>query len=72
MEEKIKLKHNDYETIITPKQLELETDIQERIHEACIIGREKNIIFNNYEIIKTIILGKDLKLNFIFNNEISR
>ncbi len=70
MEDEIILKHEEYEKTITLKQIELKTDISEKIYEACTIGRKDNIILNNYKILEVLIKGEDLGLNLRFNEEI--
>ena len=50
--------------------MELETNIIEKIQEACMIGRSGNIIENNYKIISILMNGKKLDLDINFNEEI--
>ena len=70
MDEQITLKHNEYEKIITLKQVELSADYREKIFDACTIGRDKNIISNNYKILQTMLFGQNLELELTFNDEI--
>ena len=70
MRDKIILKHDDYETEITLKQLELDVNIQEKVFDACTIGRNKSIIENNYRILKTMIFGENIDFDFKFNDQI--
>ncbi len=70
MIDQIVLKHGEYEKILTLKQMELEVNIEDKIYEACTIGRNKNIIANNYEILETMLFGKNIELELKFNNEI--
>lgn len=70
MEDQIVLKHGEYETIITLKQIGLKVDVQEKVYDACTIGRDKNIILNNYKILQTMIFGENLEFEFTYNNEI--
>ena len=72
MEDEIILKHGEDEKIITPKQLELNAHVQDKVYEACTIGRNQNIIANNYKILKIILVGENLDFDFSFNNEIMR
>ena len=60
MSDQIILKHGEYETIVTLKQMELNAHVQEKVYDACTIGRDKNIILNNYRILKTLIFGENL------------
>jgi len=72
MEEKITLKHGEYEKTVTLKQMELEVDVIDKVYEACTIGRDKNIISNNYKILEIMLNGKNLELEFKFNEEIAQ
>ena len=72
MNDKIILKHNEYETTITLKQIEINTHVQDKVYEACTIGRNSNIISNNYKILKTMLVGENLDFDFTFNEEIMR
>ena len=70
MESPITLKHGEHETFITLKQIELEPGVREKVYEACTIGRDKNIILNNYKILQTMISGVNLEFDLKYNNEI--
>lgn len=72
MEDEIVLKHGKFEKTFTLKQMELQTDITEKIYEACRIGRKENIIANNYKILSVLIKGENLELNLSFNEEIMK
>lgn len=52
--------------------MELNTDITEKIYEACTIGRKENIIKNNYKILEVLVKGENLQLNLNFNEEIMK
>ncbi len=71
MNDEITLKHGEYEKTVTLKQMELVTDMSDKVFKACTIGRDKNIIANNYKIIELLFgSGENLELEFEFNNEI--
>ncbi len=70
LDDEITLRYNDYESIITLKQIELEVDVQDKIYEACTIGRSKNIVANNYKIIETLLFGQNINLEYKFNDDI--
>ena len=70
MQDQIILKHGEYEKIVTLEQMELKVDIQDRVYEACTIGRDKNIILNNYKILEVMFFGENIDLNYSFNEEI--
>lgn len=66
--ENIKVKQEDnYETTISLEQLEVEYDIVDAISEAYKIGRNKNILISNFQILKNKIfttkIEKEIKLN---------
>lgn len=70
IEEQLILKHGEYEKTVTLNQMEFETNVQDKVFEACTTGRSKNIIINNYEILGTMLHGKNIELSFNFNEEI--
>lgn len=70
IEKEVILKHGEFEKTFTLKQMELETDVMDKIYEACTIGRGKNIIANNYKILAILINGQNLDLKFKYNEEI--
>lgn len=69
-EQEVILKHGDNEKKYTFKGMELETDIVDKVNEACKIGRDGNIISNNYRIVATLIKGENLQIDVKFNEEI--
>ena len=70
MEDKITLRHGEYEKVITLEQMELKVSANDAVYEACKVGRSKNIFINNYEILKVWLFGKNIDLKLSFNNEI--
>ena len=60
----ILFKYKEIETPITYEALEVNFDIDSAIKEAYSLGRSGNIFQNNFEILKTWINGKKIKLNF--------
>ncbi len=65
----INVKLNEYKTTISLEQVEVKYDIANAINEAYTIGRSKNIIINNYDIIVSKLFHKEIK-NEIEINEI--
>ncbi|MGN1300938.1 MAG: VanW family protein [Clostridia bacterium] len=51
-------------------QIELTYDVENAINEAYKIGRGKNILVNNFEILKSKIVGTDINLNSKYNEEL--
>jgi hypothetical protein len=70
MDDEIVLKHGDIEKTFTLKGMELKTNINEKIYEACNIGRNDSIITNNYKVLSVWINGENLEIGLNFNEEI--
>ena len=60
---------NEEQTILL-SQIELTYNIEKAIEEAYQLGRGKNIFVNNFEILKTILLGNNIDLEFTCNEEL--
>lgn len=60
---------NEEQTILL-SQIELTYNIEKAIEEAYEVGRGKNIFINNFEIIKSILIGKDIKIAFTYNEDL--
>ena len=56
-------------TSIKPEDIEFNYDLANQLIEAYKIGRNRNIFKNNYEIVITAILKKDIDLNYTYNEE---
>ena len=69
LSEELVLKKDDYETTINATQLNVNFDIENAINESYNIGRDGNIITNNYMILWTLIFGKDINCNFNYNED---
>lgn len=59
----------EYETTISLEQLEVNYNIIEAINEAYKIGRNKNIIISNYQIIKAKLFHEKIEKDIEFNEE---
>lgn len=68
--QEIQIKYNDYVKSITPEQIELDIDIKNAVDNAYKIGRNNNIIIDNYQILLSKIFKKNLKLSMNYNDEI--
>lgn len=66
----IKLKYEEYETTIKPKNFEYNYKIDFAIEEAKSIGRKGNVLENNYELLLVAFLGKDIDINAEYNEEL--
>lgn len=64
----IDIKYND-ETLISiiPEEIEFEYELTKNLKEAYEIGRNGNIFENNYNILFTAILKKEIKLTYTYN-----
>lgn len=66
----VKLYIDNEEQTILLSQVELKYNIEKAIEKAYKIGREKNIFVNNFEILKSKIVGADIDLSFEYNEEL--
>ena len=66
----ILIKANDFEYEIKLSQIEVKYDIEKAINEAYNIGRRNNIFSNNYEIMKTVLVGENINLEYTYNDEL--
>ena len=58
--EEIILKHGDYETSINLSDLNIKFNINEAVDLSYNIGRNKNFIKNNFEVLSTLIVNKNI------------
>ena len=65
----ITLKYNDYETNINAKQFNTKFDVEKAVNEAYNIGKDSNIIVNNYKILFTQIFKKDIDMPLYHDEE---
>ncbi len=66
----ITIKYGDYETTINTSQFDIKIDIEKAVNEAYNLGKESNIIVNNYEILLTKFRNKNIEPELIINEEI--
>ncbi len=64
------LKHNDETYTLLPSTIECSFDINSIIDSAYSIGRNGNIIQNNYSIINSLIKNTDLVPSLIYNDDL--
>lgn len=67
--EELILKKEDYETSINANQINAQYDIEGAVKEAYDIGRNGNIITNNYSILSSIIFGKNIECQMNYEQE---
>ena len=65
----ILLKYEDYEVTISPELLETNYDTEKAIEEAILVGKNSNIIVNNYNILFALIGRKNINVNMTINEE---
>lgn len=66
----ISISSGDYNTTINASILEVNYDINSAIEEAYSVGRNKNLIANNYEILQAMLFDKKIDININLNQEI--
>lgn len=66
----INIKIDNEENTILLSQIELEYNIEEAIDKAYNIGRNSNIFINNFEIIKSKIVGTNIVIEAKYNEEL--
>lgn len=69
LEEDIILKKDDFETSLNANQINANFDIETAVNTAYNIGRDGNIIYNNYNILFTTLFGKTIDCNLNYNKE---
>ena len=68
--EEMILKKDDYETSLNANQISAQFDVETAVSEAFNIGRDGNIITNNYGILSTWLFGRNIECNFNYNEEV--
>ena len=71
LQKDISVKYEDFESEINPVSLEATYKIDEAVEQALAIGRNSNIIANNYEILFTMIGKKNVEVELELNEEIT-
>lgn len=70
LEQDISLEYNEYKTEIMPKQIEANFGIEEAINMAYSVGRQGNILKDNYSIINTHLNKININPSFSYNQKI--
>ena len=65
----LKLKYGEYETSINPSLIEANYDVENIVNEALKVGKNGNIIQNNYSILLAMIKKNKLNINVVINEE---
>lgn len=67
----INLKYGEeYQIQLKPEQIEFKYNIDEALDKAYQIGRDGNIVKNNYTLIFSNFFGNDVKANYTYNEEL--
>ena len=72
IEKDITLKYKEYDATINPKLVEANYDIEKAVEEAISVGKNNNIIVNNYNILLALMGKKDINVNMAINEEIAK
>jgi len=70
LEKDIPITYETFETSIHPSQIEATIDIEKAVNQALSIGREGNIVQNNYTIFNLMTHGKDLHVEVQYDEEL--
>ena len=70
LKEDIILKKDKYETCINANQIDGNFDIDSAIDKAYNVGKDGNIITNNYGILFAKLFGKKLECNFNYKEDV--
>lgn len=68
----INLKHNDFETTLSPELMEVNYKIDEAVENAVSIGKSKNIFKNNYDILCTLIEKRNIPVEMTLNEDATK
>lgn len=60
----------DYNVTLKPEQIEFQYKINDAVEDAFQVGRNGNILLDNYTIIYTTLFGKEIKLDYAYNGEL--
>ena len=63
------LKYQDYDTTINPELLEVSYETEKAVEEAINVGKNSNIIINNYNILFALIGKKNINVNLEINED---
>lgn len=70
LKEDITLKHADFETVVTPEQIEMNFKLSEAIDLAYSIGRTGKILKDNYDIVNASLSKIEINPAYSYNDEV--
>lgn len=65
----ITLKYEDFETVVTPEQIEMNFNVDEAVKLAYGIGRTGSILKDNYSIINANISKQEINVGYSYNED---
>ena len=68
----IKVKHGEFETTISPILLEVDYKIDDAVNYANSIGKDSNIFINNYNILLSSIMKKNINVEMTLNEDVAK
>ena len=60
----------EYSVTLKPEQIEFKYEIESTIENAYSIGREGNVLLDNYSIIFAKLLGREIKIGYSYNGDL--
>ena len=70
LEKEVVLQYGEYENPITASQLEFKYDVDKAVDEAYDLGKKGNIVENNYQILFASLFGKNINIDYEYNEEL--
>jgi hypothetical protein len=70
LQKDVTLVHTDYETSITPEQIELNFKLTEAVELAYSVGRSGSILKDNYDILNVSLSKLEVTPAYSYNNEL--
>ncbi|MCR5186535.1 MAG: VanW family protein [Clostridia bacterium] len=61
---------NDYNVSFTPAQIEFKYNVDDALSKAYAIGRNGNIVSNNYAILGAMLVGNKIDLEYTYNEDL--
>ncbi len=65
----ITLKYEDFETVVTPEQIEMKFNVDEAVKLAYSIGRTGSVLKDNYSIINANISKQNINVGYSYNED---
>lgn len=65
----ITLKYEDFETIVTPEQIEMKFNVDEAVKLAYSIGRTGSVLKDNYSIINASVSKQEINVGYSYNED---